>query len=105
MSSGLCLLILVRIYCVFVFFFVAIIIANAQMRVVSTILECGGLSPAARILDTPLVYHHRLEGLLMGGRTGHLQLYSTVTDKILYNVSIKLRMKMPDNKPITWYLN
>ncbi|KAL4713980.1 hypothetical protein ACJJTC_005611 [Scirpophaga incertulas] len=66
----------------------SIVVASAQMRVVSTILECGGLSPVARAIGTPLVYHRQLGALLMGGRTGHLQLYSTTTDKVLYNIDI-----------------
>lgn len=64
----------------------AIVIANAQLRVVSTILECGGLSPAARAVGGTLVYHQPLEALITAGRTGHLQLYSTTTNKVLYNV-------------------
>lgn len=66
----------------------AVVIASAQMRVVSTILECGGLSPAARAIGTSLLYHKPLGALLMGGRTGHLQLLSTTTDKVLYNVRL-----------------
>ena len=66
------------------------VIANAQLRVVGTILECGGVSPAARALGGSLVYHAPLQALLTAGRTGHLQLYSTTTDKVLYNVSISL---------------
>jgi hypothetical protein len=65
-----------------------VVIANSQMRVVSTILECGGLSPFARAVGTSLVHHKPLGALLMGGRTGHLQLYSATTDKVLYNVSL-----------------
>lgn len=66
----------------------AVVIASAQLRVLSTVLECGGLSPVARAINTALVYHRPLDALLMSGRTGHLQLYSTASDKVLYNVSI-----------------
>lgn len=60
------------------------------MHVTSTILECGGLSSMTRALSSSLVYHKPLSALIMPGRTGHLQLYSTTTDKVLYNVSIKM---------------
>ncbi|KAI5644283.1 WD repeat-containing protein 75 [Phthorimaea operculella] len=73
----------------------SIVVANAQMKVVSTILECGGLSPVARALGFPLVFHQRLGGLLLGGRTGHLQLYSTATDKVLFNVDITGQNRIP----------
>ncbi|CAH2048612.1 unnamed protein product, partial [Iphiclides podalirius] len=75
-----------------------VVVANAQLRVVSTLLECGGLSPVvstllecgglspvARAINAALVYHRPLDALLMGGRSGHLQLYSTASDKVLYN--------------------
>ncbi|KAL0883193.1 hypothetical protein ABMA27_016630 [Loxostege sticticalis] len=73
----------------------SVVIASAQMRVVSTILECGGLSPAARAIGTSLLYHKPLGALLMGGRTGHLQLLSTTTDKVLYNVDITRMNSIP----------
>ncbi|CAG4982998.1 unnamed protein product [Parnassius apollo] len=66
----------------------SVVVANAQLRVVSTLLECGGLSPVARAVNTALVYHRPLDALLMGGRTGHLQLYSTTSNKVLYNIDI-----------------
>lgn len=72
--------------CIFCCFVSAIVIANAQMRVHCTILECGGLSAAARA-GAALLYHRRTACLLMGGRPGHLQLYSTASDKVLCNVS------------------
>ncbi|XP_073955806.1 WD repeat-containing protein l(2)05287 [Choristoneura fumiferana] len=65
----------------------SIVIANAQMRVHCTILECGGLSAAARA-GAALLYHRRTACLLMGGRPGHLQLYSTASDKVLCNLDI-----------------
>ncbi|XP_013165077.1 PREDICTED: WD repeat-containing protein 75 [Papilio xuthus] len=66
----------------------SVVIASAQLRVLSTLLECGGLSPVARAINTALVYHRPLDALLMSGRTGHLQLYSTASDKVLYNIDI-----------------
>ncbi|XP_028171263.1 WD repeat-containing protein 75 [Ostrinia furnacalis] len=73
----------------------SVVIASVQMRVVSTILECGGLSPFARAIGTSLLYHRSLGALLMGGRTGHLQLLSTTTDKVLYNVDITMMNSIP----------
>uniref|UniRef100_S4PBR8 WD repeat-containing protein 75 n=1 Tax=Pararge aegeria TaxID=116150 RepID=S4PBR8_9NEOP len=66
----------------------SVVIASTPMRVVTTILECGGLSPVCRALGVSLIYHRPLSALLMPGRTGHLQLYSTTTDKVLYNIDI-----------------
>ncbi|KAJ0176649.1 hypothetical protein K1T71_007828 [Dendrolimus kikuchii] len=66
----------------------SVVIANARMRVLTTILECGGLSPVARTFGSMLLYHQPSRSLIMPGRVGHLQLYSTVTDKVLYNVDI-----------------
>ncbi|XP_060803245.1 WD repeat-containing protein 75 [Amyelois transitella] len=66
----------------------SVVIASTQLRVVSTILECGGLSPAARAIGTSFVYHRPSAALLMGGRTGHLQVYSTTTNKVLYNIDV-----------------
>ncbi|GBP65407.1 WD repeat-containing protein 75 [Eumeta japonica] len=72
-----------------------IIATTANMRIISTILECGGLSPMARALGPSLVYHRPLGALLLGGRPGHLQLYSTTTDKVLYNVDITQLNSIP----------
>ncbi|XP_052741260.1 WD repeat-containing protein 75 [Bicyclus anynana] len=66
----------------------SVVIASAIMRVVTTILECGGLSPVGRVLGASLVYYRPSKALLMPGRTGHLQLYSTTTDKVLYNIDV-----------------
>ncbi|CAH0715585.1 unnamed protein product, partial [Brenthis ino] len=76
----------------------SVIIASAQMRVISTILECGGLSSMTRALGTSLVYHRPLSALLMPGRTGHLQLYSTTTDKVLYNIDITDMNSIPSER-------
>ncbi|XP_068633206.1 WD repeat-containing protein 75 [Battus philenor] len=73
----------------------SVVIASAQLKVVSTLLECGGLSPIARAINTPLVYHRPLDALLMSGRTGHLQLYSTASDKVLYNIDITEMNSIP----------
>ncbi|XP_059048482.1 WD repeat-containing protein 75 [Achroia grisella] len=66
----------------------SMVIASADMRVVCTILECGGLSSAAQAIGTSLVYHRNFRALLMGGRSGCLQLYSPQSDKVLYNIDI-----------------
>ncbi|XP_004932124.1 WD repeat-containing protein 75 [Bombyx mori] len=66
----------------------SIVIANAQMHAVGTIAECGGVSPTARTLEPVLIYQHKLGALLMHGPTGHLQLYSTTSNKVLYNIDI-----------------
>ncbi|KAG6443741.1 WD repeat-containing protein 75 [Manduca sexta] len=66
----------------------SVVLANAQMRVTCTILESGGMSPMARAVGSSLLYHNQFEALLMNGRTGHLQLYSTNTNKVLYNIDI-----------------
>ncbi|XP_050351287.1 WD repeat-containing protein 75-like [Nymphalis io] len=76
----------------------SVVIANAQMRVVSTILECGGLSPVCKALGAAFVYHRPLSALLMPGRTGHLQLYSTTTDKVLYNIDITAMNNIPPER-------
>ncbi|XP_075977994.1 WD repeat-containing protein l(2)05287 [Anticarsia gemmatalis] len=76
----------------------SVVIANAQLRVVSTILECGGVSPAARAVGGALVYHQPLEALITAGRTGHLQLYSTTTDKVLYNLDITEMNSLPSER-------
>ncbi|CAG9786715.1 unnamed protein product [Diatraea saccharalis] len=76
----------------------SVVIASSQMRVVSTILECGGLSPVARAVGTSLIYHKHLGALLIGGRTGHLQLYSTTTDKVLYNIDITGQNNIPPSR-------
>ncbi|CAB3221912.1 unnamed protein product [Arctia plantaginis] len=76
----------------------SVVIANAQLRVVSTILECGGLSPVARAVGGALVYHQPLEALIIAGRTGHLQLYSTTTDKVLYNLDITETNSLPSER-------
>ncbi|KAI8436773.1 hypothetical protein MSG28_010239 [Choristoneura fumiferana] len=82
----------------------AIVIANAQMRVHCTILECGGLSAAARA-GAALLYHRRTACLLMGGRPGHLQLYSTASDKVLCNfLSAAPHMVPPVNLISTAFL-
>ncbi|CAH0398369.1 unnamed protein product [Chilo suppressalis] len=79
----------------------SVVIASTMMRVVSTILECGGLSPVTRAIGTSLLYHKNLGALLMGGRTGHLQLYSTTSDKVLYNIDITRMNNIP---PSRWNL-
>lgn len=66
----------------------AIVLANQQMYVSNTILECGGLSSVTRSLGSKLVYLKPLDSLIIPGRTGFLQLYSTTTDKVLYNVCL-----------------
>ncbi|XP_041979122.1 WD repeat-containing protein 75 [Aricia agestis] len=76
----------------------SIAIANAQMHVVTTILECGGLSPVNRALGCSLVYHRSLSALVIPGRSGHLQLFSTSTDKVLYNVDITEMNDIPSEK-------
>lgn len=76
----------------------SVVIANAQLRVVSTILECGGVSPAGRAVGGALVYHQPLEALLTAGRTGHLQLFSTTTDKVLYNLDITQTNSLPSER-------
>ncbi|XP_072949179.1 WD repeat-containing protein 75 [Epargyreus clarus] len=75
----------------------SVVIASAQMRVVSTILECGGISAASRARSW-LVYHRPLDALLLPGRTGHLQLYSTATDKVLYNIDITEMNNLPSER-------
>ncbi|KAH9644848.1 hypothetical protein HF086_007936 [Spodoptera exigua] len=70
----------------------AVVIANAQLRVLGTLLECGGVSPAARAVGGALLHVSPLSALLTAARTGHLQLYSTNTDKVLYNVSFVTSM-------------
>ncbi|KAJ8731373.1 hypothetical protein PYW07_004537 [Mythimna separata] len=76
----------------------SVVIANAQLRVVSTLLECGGVSPVARAVGGALVYHAPLAALLTAGRTGHLQLYSTTTDKVLYNLDITEMNNLPSER-------
>ncbi|CAH0585754.1 unnamed protein product [Chrysodeixis includens] len=76
----------------------SVVIASAQMRVVSTILECGGVSPAARAVGGALLFHHPLSALLTAGRTGHLQLYSTTSDKVLYNLDITEMNNLPSER-------
>ncbi|CAG4955991.1 unnamed protein product [Colias eurytheme] len=66
----------------------SVVIANMQLHVTTTILECGGLSSVTRSLGSSLVYHKKLSSLIVPGRTGYLQLYSTTTDKVLYNIDI-----------------
>ncbi|XP_045772755.1 WD repeat-containing protein 75 [Maniola jurtina] len=66
----------------------SVVIASSLMYVETTILECGGLSPVCRALGASLVYYRPMSALLMPGRTGYLQLYSTVTNKVLYNIDI-----------------
>lgn len=73
----------------------SVVIANAQMRVHCTILECGGLSSVARSTGGALVYHKLTGCLFMGGRPGHLQMYSTKTDKMLFNLDITQMNAVP----------
>ncbi|XP_053609509.1 WD repeat-containing protein 75 [Plodia interpunctella] len=62
----------------------SIVIASTRMRVLSTIAECGGLWTAGPALQL----HAPSAALLMGGRAGHLQLYSPATDKVVYNIDV-----------------
>ncbi|XP_047503571.1 WD repeat-containing protein 75 [Pieris napi] len=73
----------------------SIVIANQQMYVSNTILECGGLSSVTRSLGSKLVYMKPLDSLIIPGRTGFLQLYSTATDKVLYNIDITETNSIP----------
>ncbi|XP_047991028.1 WD repeat-containing protein 75 [Leguminivora glycinivorella] len=73
----------------------SVVIANALMRVHCTILECGGLSSVARSTGGALVYHKPTGCLFMGGRPGHLQMYSTRTDKMLFNLDITQMNSVP----------
>ncbi|CAG9102281.1 unnamed protein product [Plutella xylostella] len=76
----------------------SLVIVSGQLRVVTTILECGGLSPAARALGSALVFHRPMGALLLGGRTGHLQLFSTSTNKVLYNIDITQMNHIPPSR-------
>ncbi|KAM3965319.1 WD repeat-containing protein l(2)05287 [Aphomia sociella] len=76
----------------------SVVIASAAMRVVCTILECGGQSSAARAIGTSLLYHRHFEALLMGGRAGHLQLYSPHSEKVLYNIDITNVNSIPPSR-------
>ncbi|XP_063536357.1 WD repeat-containing protein 75 [Cydia strobilella] len=73
----------------------SVVIANAQMRVHCTIVECGGLSFVARSTGGALVYQKPTGCLFMGGRPGHLQMYSTKTDKMLFNLDITQTNSIP----------
>lgn len=76
----------------------SVVIANAQLRVVCTLLECGGASHSGRAAAPALVYHAPLAALITPGRTGHLQLYSTATDKVLYNLDITEMNNLPSER-------
>ncbi|VVC89341.1 unnamed protein product [Leptidea sinapis] len=76
----------------------SVVIASMPMRVVSTILECGGLSTTTRAFGTPLVYDSRSKCLIVPGRTGFLQLYSTSVDKVLYNIDITEKNNIPSER-------
>ncbi|CAH0691825.1 unnamed protein product [Spodoptera exigua] len=76
----------------------SVVIANAQLRVLGTLLECGGVSPAARAVGGALLHVSPLSALLTAARTGHLQLYSTNTDKVLYNLDITGLNNLPSER-------
>ncbi|XP_063383974.1 WD repeat-containing protein 75 [Cydia fagiglandana] len=73
----------------------SVVIANAQMQVHCTIVECGGLSSVARSTGGALVYQKPTGCLFMGGRPGHLQMYSTKTDKMLFTLDITQTNSIP----------
>lgn len=76
----------------------AIIIADLLFKVQSTILECGGLSQAARAIGSTLTFIKPLNALGLGGRPGYLQIYSTVSDTVLYNVDITEHNDIPPSR-------
>uniref|UniRef100_A0A2H1VX72 SFRICE_002080 n=1 Tax=Spodoptera frugiperda TaxID=7108 RepID=A0A2H1VX72_SPOFR len=76
----------------------SVVIANAQLRVLGTLLECGGVSPASRAVGGALLHVPPLSALLTAARTGHLQLYSTNTDKVLYNLDITGLNNLPSER-------
>ncbi|CAG9561977.1 unnamed protein product [Danaus chrysippus] len=73
----------------------SIVIASPQLVVSRTILECGGTSPHVRFLASTLVWDRSRAALLLPGRTGHLQLYSTSSDTVLCNVDITQMNSLP----------
>lgn len=79
----------------------SVVIASAAMHVMCTILECGGLSSAMQAIGSSLVFHRHFQALLMGGRSGCLQLYSPQSDKVLYNIDItEVNRMLPSRRNI-----
>lgn len=52
-------------------------------------LFCSGAGESVR---TDLMIDPRSKALVLNGKPGHLQFYSLQRDKLLYNVSIQLKM-------------
>ncbi|CAK1551052.1 unnamed protein product [Leptosia nina] len=76
----------------------SIVLANLEMHVTNTILECGGLTSVNRSLGSTLIYFKPTDSLIIPGRTGFLQLYSTKTDKVLYNIDITEMNSIPSER-------